>query len=126
LDWESHKTISGDLRSQKSSKPQVTEITKMLQKNQGKCSQEIEIYQKEHGEKLNQKVSDEIDKAEVNSRKEKMEIQQRVTQNKYENESEAVKATVREEYEKQKKGAKEAKMSHSSSIVECSPEDIAK
>jgi Arc/MetJ-type ribon-helix-helix transcriptional regulator len=71
-------------------------------------------------------VSDEINKAGVTSRKEKMEIRRRVTQNEYENESEAVKTAVREEYEKQKKGVKEVKMSHSSSIAERSPEDIAK
>jgi Arc/MetJ-type ribon-helix-helix transcriptional regulator len=71
-------------------------------------------------------VSDEINKAGATSRKEKMGIRRRVTQNVYENESEAVKTTVREEYEKQKKEAKEAKMGCSSSIAECSPEDIAK
>jgi hypothetical protein len=98
----------------------------MLQKNSGQRPQEIELYQKEHGEKLNQKVSDEIDKAGATSRKEKMGIRRRVTQNKYENESEAVKTAVREEYEKQKKEAKEVKMGRSSSIAERSPEDIAK
>jgi hypothetical protein len=41
----------------------------MLQKNQGRCPQEIEVYQKEHGEKLNQKVSDKIDKADATSRR---------------------------------------------------------
>jgi Arc/MetJ-type ribon-helix-helix transcriptional regulator len=71
-------------------------------------------------------VSDEIDKAGATSHKEKMGIQRCVTQNEYENESEAVKTTVREEYEKQKKEAKEAKMGCSSSIAERSPEDIAK
>jgi hypothetical protein len=50
------------------------EITKMLQKNSGRRPQEIELYQKEHGEKLNQKVSDEIDKAGATSCKEKMGI----------------------------------------------------
>jgi hypothetical protein len=98
----------------------------MLQKNPGRCPQEIELYQKEHGEKLNQKVSDEINKAGATSRKERMGIRRHVTQNEYENESEAVKTVVREEYEKQKKEAKEAKMSRSSSVAERSPEDIAK
>jgi hypothetical protein len=46
----------------------------MLQKNQGRCPQEIKVYQKEHGEKLNQKVSDEIDKAGATSCREKMEV----------------------------------------------------
>ena len=55
-----------------------------------------------------------------------MGTRRRVTQNEYENESEAVKTVVREEYEKQKKEAKEVKMSRSSSVAERSPEDIAK
>ena len=97
----------------------------MLQKNPGRCPQEIELYQKEHGEKLNQKVSDKINKAGATSRKERMGIRRHVTQNEYENESEAVKTVVREEYEKQKE-AKEAKMSRSSSVAERSPKDIAK
>ena len=54
-----------------------------------------------------------------------MEVRRRVTQNEYENELEAVKTAVKEEYEKQKE-AKEAKMSRSSSVAERSPEDIAK
>ena len=98
----------------------------MLQKNPGRCPQEIELYQKEHGEKLNHKVSDEIDKVGVTSHREKMEVRRHVTQNEYKNESEAVKTAVKEEYEKQKKGTKEAKMSCGSSIAERSPEDIAK
>jgi Arc/MetJ-type ribon-helix-helix transcriptional regulator len=55
-------------------------------------------------------VSDEINKVGATSHKEKMGIQRHVTQKEYENESEAVKTRMREEYKKQKKEAKEAKM----------------
>ena len=95
----------------------------MLQKKQGRCAQEIELYQKEHHKKLNRKVIDEISKAGATSRKEKMAIWRRVTRDEYENETEAVKTAVKGEYEKQKAKAKEAKKTRI--ITERSPEDIA-
>jgi hypothetical protein len=92
----------------------------MLQKPGGRRPQEIEVYQKEHREKVNEKVAAEVAKVGATSRSEHMEIRRRVVQSEYEKESEPVKTAVQEEYRRQK-DAKEK----SRDIDEYSPEAYA-
>jgi hypothetical protein len=96
----------------------------MLQKHKGRCAQEVEIYQKDHHEKINEKVAAEIAKVGSSSRSEHMEIRRRVAQSEYETESEVVKTAVREEYMRQK-NAKEI-LKKSQDVDEHTPETYAK
>lgn len=108
LDWGAGSIIRGDPRSRKMSVPRVGELTNIL-RGKGRSAHEIEVYQKAHGEKLNPKVTAEILKVGATSHQERMTIRRRITKDEFENETEAVKAEVRKEYERQKEEAKEAR-----------------